>query len=84
MTVKEFKKFLSQFPDDAKVCTDTNNYYSADGISYATLIEIGDNGEKILFVGNTRHVGSEYGEYENYEYNLRNLKIIKTLSIWDK
>jgi hypothetical protein len=90
MTVKELKEFLNQFPDDAIVCTDTNNHYSDEGIEYATLVECEDDKtgkEKLLFVGNTRHVGKlldGIGKYEMHEYNLSELKIIKALSIWDK
>lgn len=89
MTRKEFQKFLEQFPKDAIICTDTNNHYSTDGITYATLVECEDNNknQKLLFIGNTRHVGNlldGVGKYEQWEYNLEELKILKALSVYDK
>lgn len=76
MTVKDLKEFLNEFPDDAKVCTDTNNHYSTDGIEYATLIQT--ENKKILFIGNTIHDG----EYIMY-YDLRDLKFLIKRNIWE-
>ncbi|ADO59642.1 hypothetical protein [Paenibacillus polymyxa] len=86
MNRKQLQEWLNQFPEEAIVCTDTNNHYSTDGIRYGTMVECGDenNKLKLLFIGNTRHVGKLIdgeGRFENHEYNLKGLRLLNAVYV---
>lgn len=78
MNVKKLKEFLSNFPDDAIVCTDTNNHTSNDGITCATLFKSPQNGERLLYIGNGSMMDSH-----RYIPDPKYLKLEKQWSVYN-
>jgi len=74
MNIKDLKEFLNNFPEDAEVCTETDNHYSFDSITSATLIDTENNG-KFIFIGNCTQL-------DRHGYNVRGESVIKKWSLY--
>ena len=75
MNRKELQEFLNNFPEDAEICTETNNHYSFDGITRATLIDTKNDGE-ILFIGNCTQL-------DRHGYNVTGESVVKAWSLYN-
>jgi hypothetical protein len=80
MNVKELKNFLGNFPDDAEIIVEANNHYSDldEGITNASLVELKDKMQVLIFGNSSQADRKHDGCYEHDGYNLGEKRYLKT------